>query len=204
MIIYTTKLMRDRYKIKMPEDYVINKNIVDDLIEKESGDRMLEWGAKLFYFTGRKCIQIVHFASKFTVFLCDIKVADLPNVGKYLSMYLYDIYSDDTQMTFLLERFFSESPVICFSKLTDRSAISTLNKTQLDFTWDGKRFYRYIENGVLKTREINKDVNTDWFFTQKIDGKTEYFFAKDRFRQLLLERYKLNPDFNLPPFDTRC
>ncbi len=68
MIIYTTKLMRDRYKIKMSEDYIINKDIVGELIEKESGDRMLEWGAKLFYFTGGKCIQRDHFASKITVF----------------------------------------------------------------------------------------------------------------------------------------
>lgn len=189
MIIYTTKLMRDRYKIKMPEDYVLNKDEVDMILAKDSGDRMHEWGAKLFYFDRRKCIQLCHFASKLTVFLCDIKMEDLSNVGNYLSMYLYDLYSDDETVKNLMDRLFDETPVVCFSKLTDRSTISTLNRTQSDFAWDGYRFYKYIENGILKAREFNREANEEYIQSQKIDGKTYYFCAKDRFRQLLLERY---------------
>lgn len=34
MIIYTTKLTRERYKIKMPEDYVLNKDVADFILER--------------------------------------------------------------------------------------------------------------------------------------------------------------------------
>ena len=150
---------------------------------------MFEWGAKLFYFDRRKCIQLSHFASKFTVFLCDIKKEEIKDVGHLLASYLLDIYSDDRQMTLLLERFFNENYAVMFAKLTDKSAISTLNRTQSDFAMDGYRFYRYIENGILKIRQINRDVNEHYIQTQKIDGKTYAFCAKKRFRQLLLEYY---------------
>ena len=84
------------------------------------------------------------------------------------------------------------TPIVCFDKLTDKSAISTLNRTQSDFAFDGYRFYDYIENGILKTRQINEEVNTTWLVTQKIDGKTTYFYPKERFRDLLRERYGNN------------
>lgn len=189
MIIYTTKLMRERYKIKMPEEYVLNKDVVEAILNKDGGDRMHEWGAKLFYFDKRKCIQLCHFASKLTIYLCDIKVGDLANVGTYLSMYLYDLYSDDELVINLMDRLFNETPVVCFSKLTDRSIISTLNRTQIDFAWDGYLFYDYIENGILKGRDINRRVNEAYIQSQRINGKTYYFCAKKYFRQLLLERY---------------
>ena len=165
------------------------KGVKNAVIEKERGDRMLEWGAKLFYFDRRKCIQLSHFASKFTLFLCDIKVKDLSLIGEYICGCLYDIYSDDKKTCELLERYFMSTPIVCFDKLTDKSAISTLNRTQSVFAFDGYLFYDYIENGILKTRQINEDVNTSWLVTQKIDGKTTYFYPKERFRDLLRERY---------------
>jgi hypothetical protein len=69
------------------------------VIEKESGDKLLEWGAKLFYFDRRKCIQVVNFASKFTLFLIDIKVIDLENVGDMMAHYLLELYKSDREMT---------------------------------------------------------------------------------------------------------
>lgn len=192
MIIYTTKLLRDRYKLNMPEECANNAKTIKSIIEKERGDRMLEWGAKLFYFDRRKCIQLSHFASKFTLFLCDIKEKDLSIIGDYICGYLYDIYSDDEKTCELLERYFMSTPIVCFDKLTDKSAISTLNRTQSDFAFDGYRFYDYIENGILKTRQINEEVNTNWLVTQKINEKTTCFYPKERFRELLWERYGNN------------
>lgn len=191
MIFYVTKQTFERYKLKMPEDMSFPMNeIAKATIARESGNRLLEWGGKLFYFDRRKCIQFVNFASKFTLFLIDIKVDELPMVGNYIANYLLDIYSGDKKMIKLLERFFEEHPACCFSKLTDKSAISTLNRTQWTFAEDGYRFYDYIENGILNTREINKKVNTDWIFTQKINGKTEYFYAADKFKELLINMYE--------------
>ena len=131
MLIYVTKETFDKYKLKLPKDL---KPPLDELaqtvMEKETGDRLCEWGGKLFYFDRRKCIQIVNFASKFTLFLVDVKLRDLPNIGDYIAEYIFDIYSEDKEMLSALERMFEEHRYMCFSKLTDKSIISTLNSTQ--------------------------------------------------------------------------
>lgn len=191
MIFYVTKQTFERYKLKMPEDLSFPMNeIAKATLKKESGNRLLEWGGKLFYFDKRKCIQFVNFASKLTIFVFDIKMDDLPMVGNYIANYLLDIYSNDKTMIKYLKRLFEEHLACCFSKLTDKSAISTLNRTQWTFAEDGYRFYDFIENGILNTRKINKLVNTDWLFTQKTNGTTEYFYAADKFKKLLTEKYE--------------
>ena len=190
MIIYVTKETSDKYKLKLPKDL---KPPLDELaravIEKEAGDRLCEWGGKLFYFDRRKCIQIVNFASKFTLFLVDIKLSDLPNIGAYIAEYIFDIYSEDKEMLSALERMFEDHRYMCFSKLTDKSIISTLNSTQSRFAEDGYRFYDFISDGVLHTKDINRKINSDWLFTMTINKKTDYFYAREKFRALVLEQY---------------
>ena len=190
MIMYVTKETFERYKLKPPEDL---KPPLDELartvIEKEAGDRLCEWGGKLFYFDRRKCIQIVNFASKFTLFLVDVKLSDLPNIGDYIAEYIFDIYSADKEMLSALGRMFEEHRYMCFSKLTDKSIISTLNSTQSRFAEDGYRFYDFISDGILHTKDINRKINCDWLFTMTINKKTDYFYACEKFRELVLERY---------------
>lgn len=190
MIIYATKLTFERYKIKLPHELRPPMDqIVKAVIEEEQGTLIHEWGAKLFYFDRRKCIQIVNFASKLTFFLVDIKVADLQNLGDIIAHYLFKLYEDDEQMTKALERMFEESPALCFEKLTDKGAIATLNQTQLRFACDGYRFYDYIRDGILHASEINRDVNFEWLFTMKTGGETEYFYAGEKFRKIVLASY---------------
>ena len=190
MIIYVTKETFDKYKLKRPEDL---KPPLDELartvMEKEAGDRLCEWGGKLFHFDRRKCIQIVNFASKFTLFLVDVKLSDLPNIGDYIAEYIFDIYSEDKEMLSALNRMFEEHQYMCFSKLTDKSIISTLNSTQSRFAEDGYRFYDFISDGVLHTKDINRKINSDWLFTMTINKKTDYFYAREKFRALVLEQY---------------
>ena len=190
MIIYVTKETSDKYKLKLPKDL---KPPLDELaravIEKEAGDRLCEWGGKLFYFDRRKCIQIVNFASKFTLFLVDFKLSDLPNIGDYIAEYIFDIYSEDKEMLSALNRMFEEHQYMCFSKLTDKSIISTLNSTQSRFAEDGYRFYDFISEGILHTKDINRKINSDWLFTMTINKKTDYFYAREKFRALVLEQY---------------
>lgn len=190
MIIYVTKQTFDRYKLKLPEDLKPPMNqLAQAVIEKESGDNLCEWGGKLFYFDRRKCIQIVNFASKFTLFLVDVKMKDLLDIGDYIANYLFDIYSTDKEMGKALERMFEEHQLLCFSKLKNRSIIATLNKTQTRFANNGYRFYDFIRNGILHTREINYKVNFDWIFTMKNNGKINYFYSGEKFRDLVLEKY---------------
>ncbi len=192
MIIYATKQTVDRYGIKMPENFQdpVVRPIIIDVYNNEKDDRLLEWGAKLFYFDRRKCIQICNFASKLTIVLVDIKKADLEVVGDLVARYLMDIYSDNKRMTILLERFFKEHPLACFAKLTDRKIISTMNRFQSIYLKDGYRLYDFIENGILMTRKLNRKINNEYIVTDKINGKTEYYYPAERFKELLINYYK--------------
>lgn len=84
---------------------------------------------------------------------------------------------------------FETNPITCFAKLTDKSAIAMLNTTQSRFADDGYRFYEFIRDGVLHTLEINHAVNFNWLFTMKVDKKTDYFYAGEKFKELVLKRY---------------
>ena len=123
------------------------------------------------------------------MFLVDIKLSDLPNIGAYIAEYIFDIYSEDKEMLSALERMFEDHRYMCFSKLTDKSIISTLNSTQSRFAEDGYRFYDFISDGVLHTKDINRKINSDWLFTMTINKKTDYFYAREKFRALVLEQY---------------
>ncbi|MEF9922908.1 MAG: hypothetical protein RR769_08300 [Anaerovoracaceae bacterium] len=190
MIIYATKQTFERYKLKLPSELSPTSNVIaETVIKNESGNKLLEWGAKLFYFDKRKCIQMVNFASKFTLFLVDVKVADLENVGDMIAFYLLELYKDDKQMTAALKKMFEVNPLTCFAKLTDKSAIATLNTTQRGFADDGYRFYEFIRGGILHTMEINYEMNFKWLFTMKTGEKTEYIYAGEKLREIVLERY---------------
>ena len=180
MIIYATKQTFERYKLKLPSELSSSINILaETAIKNEGGDRLLEWGAKLFYFDKRKCIQVVNFASKFTLFLVDVKVSDLENIGDIMAHYMIELY----------KKMFEKNPVTYFAKLMDKGVIATLNNTQSRYLDDGYYLYEFIRDGILYTMEINHKVNFDWLFTMKINGKTEYIYAGEKFKEIVLERY---------------
>lgn len=190
MILYMTKQTVDRYKLKMPEEMNAPMDkLAQAVIAQECGDKVCEWGGKLFYFDHRKCIQLVNFASKLTLFLFDIKMKDIPDLGDYVVEYIFGLYSEDEEMLDALKHMFKVHPMMCFARLKDKSAISTLNTTQVGFAEDGYRFYDFISDGILRTREINYRVNFEWLFTMKIDGKTEYIHAGERFREIVIDKY---------------
>ncbi len=191
MIIYPTKKTVERFNIPMPTDFEYEKtrNYVQSVINAEKDDRLLQWGMKIFYFDGRKCLQVSNFASKLTFFFIDIKKSEFSSVPHWLTMFMNELYEDDTQMQALIEQFFLEHNVICFDKLTDKAAIATLNRTEIDFLWSGDRLYKYISDNILHSRQLNNDVNRDYLVTIKINGKTDYVFPAEYFKKLLIERY---------------
>jgi len=148
-----------------------------------------EWGIKLFYCDGKKCLQAVNFASKFTLFLFDIKIEDLVNIGSLMVEYMLDLYQDDPEMIKCLHRMFEQDQYIAFAPLKNRSMISTLNLTQSDYAFDGQRFWEYVKNGVLHTREINRDVNFNYFFTYTAIGLKDYYLPAELFRELVVKAY---------------
>jgi hypothetical protein len=191
MILYATKQTIERCKIKMPHQmHHVSELASNQILKEQQGDALLEWGLKLFYFDRRKCIQAMNFASKLTIFLFDVKIDDMEYVANSIALYLMDLYKTDKRIVFLLEKYFSQYSLCTYSKLTNRSIISSLNRNQLDFANDGYAFFNYIENGILQTRKINYDVNFHWLVTQSINGKTDYHYSGELFRALLLDRYK--------------
>lgn len=190
MILYFTKQTIDRYKIRLPDEMDDeHKAIAEVLMGQEQGDSLLEWGGKLFYFDRRKCIQVVNFASKFTLFLVDVKKDNIEDIPDFMMTYIYDIFYDDKEMTAAIDKMVEESPITCFDRLKDKSAISTLNRIQLDFLQDGYYLYNFIQDGILHTREVNRKVNFNWLTTVTVDGKKNYYYPGEIFREMVLERF---------------
>ena len=149
MILYATKQTIKDLNIPMVEELsTFNRMMAQKVLKEQTDDRLLEWGLKLFYFDGRKCVQAVNYASKLTVFLFDIKEEEIAYIANGIAIYLMDIYEQDKHMTKILEKFFEDYPACTFSKITDRSIIASLNHNQFEFADDGDAFYKYIESRV--------------------------------------------------------
>ena len=191
MILYATKQTIEDLNIPMIEELSqFNKIMAQKVIEEQTNDRLLEWGLKIFYFDNRKCVQAINYASKLTIFLFDIKEEEIVYIANGIAIYLMDIYEKDKNMIKVLEKFFKDYPACTFSKITDRSIIASLNHNQFEFADNGYAFYDYIENGILKSKEINKKFNWNELTTQIINGKKDYIYPAEYFRELLLNRYK--------------
>ena len=189
MIYYATKETMQRYKLKTPEQLRPEiAPLVQAVVQRERGNRIYEWGCKLFYFDRRKCLQVMHFETKLVVFLVDLKMKDLEHAANAVANYLMDMYSDDVQMRKALENYFTASPLVCFDRITDRSIIASMNAVQTRWAWDGYRFYDYIQDGILHTRRINREVN-EMPVTRKVNGKEEWFVPYELFSQTIKKRF---------------
>lgn len=190
IIFYYTKQTIDRHKLDMLEDQKDPiRSISHTVIEKEKGDRLLEWGGKLFYFDRRKSIQLVNFASKFTIIAVDIKKEMFPETSNLAAHYMMNLYSDDKTMQNALERMFEEHQLSVMDRLKDRSCVATLNYTQRTFLGDGDALYYHIRDGVLHTMEINHYINFEHIFTRRAGKKTEYFQPGILFREMMIDRF---------------
>ena len=184
MIIYGTKQTMERYGLS--DELHTESNIVPIQIGQEQGNPLHEWGAKIFYFERKKCLQVCNFASKFSLFLFNLKKNDIDLIGELMAFYIYEMYSEDKDMQSALVELLGLRPAVCFSKLTDRRIIASLNAAQRMFAGDGDYFYQFMYDDVLDTFEINYRYNFEYFVTDKIDGKTQYYFPGERFRELVL------------------
>ena len=191
MIFYATKKTFERYKLKEPHEFSdeFTREIVTSAFEHQKGDSFKEWALKLFYFDRRKCIACVNFATKLTIFLVDIKVADLTDIGNYISYYIQHIFEKDAEIQPYLEKYMTDEPFCMFAPLKNKSAIASVNHAVSDFAYDGYRFYNYIENGILNTHKLNYDANFNNLTTALVDGKKEYIFPGRHFKQLIIEHY---------------
>lgn len=192
MIFYATKQTVERYKLPMPEDIhnPVQELTTEKILSNEAGDPMLEWGMKLFYFDRRKCLQLIHFASRMAFFLVDIRIKELHLIGEYLPGYIHDLFYDDKEMGTLIDRWLKEHPIVVYDHLKDRSMIAQLNFTQREFLNDGYTLYEYFKDGILQTRKLNYHYNWSYIPGGKTaDGTRDFRYGAERFRDVLKSYY---------------
>lgn len=187
MIIYATNETMKRYNLKCPNEVISPeiKELSRLVVEKEKGDPLYAWGMKLFYFNGRKCVQFMNAQTRITVFLFFKNMADRGILLNDVAHYLLWLYDDDLKMQDALKKYYNSSPLATFDKITDRSLISTLNYNEMCFN---NVIERYVENGVLQTKKINRSV-ANYLTTVTINGKKQYVVPKEIFREAIMKRF---------------
>lgn len=191
MILYITKKTKDRFNIPLYSELTDELELLARNILVKEQDDIFKWGVKIFYFDRRKCLQIMNFASKVSIFLIDIKVQDVKEISNMLAHYLKIIYEDDLEVVELLDRYFKETPISFFDTLKDRSVIGSLNHNERYFLEGGYRLYDFIENGTLHTIRLNKQFNFRYIVGKKSNGKTEYNVPGEEFKKMLSQRYEI-------------
>ena len=191
MILYITKKTKDRFNIPLFSELTDELELLARNILVKEQDDIFKWGVKIFYFDRRKCLQIMNFASKVSIFLIDIKVQDVKEISNMLAHYLKIIYEDDLEVVELLDRYFKETPISFFDTLKDRSVIGSLNHNERYFLEGGYRLYDFIENGTLHTIRLNKQFNFRYIVGKKSNGKTEYIVPGEEFKKMLSQRYEI-------------
>lgn len=205
MVIYATKKAFERYNLKMPEEM---KNPLfaaasKATIERESGDRLCEWGVKLFYFTGKKCLLLTNFETKLCIVLVDFKVGNLAEIGNWIITYLIELYKNDKEMLDCMEIFFAEHSACCFSRLKDKVAISVLNHAESDYLFYGNRLYDFLEGNVLQTKKPVYNMNFDRLIGYKDENGSKYYeFPGVKFREAMIKRYGNRAKELHPPIDS--
>lgn len=187
MIFCATRKTFERYHMPLPEKKQTSVTGVGKGIPR--GDRVYAWGCKIFYFDRRKSLQLVHYDTRLTVFLVDIKIADSTSVALALLDSLRRLYFDDPAMLDAVERYVASSLDSSYRPISDRRVIATLNRTQREFARDGYVFYDYYENGMVNTARANADVNAVPF-NRRWGKKTESCRPYDLFRKRLLSRFR--------------
>lgn len=192
MIFYATKKTIECYKITLPDD-IKDPSLqaaAQAVLVSEAGNPMLEWGMKIFYFDRRKCLQVVHFASRMAFFLVDIKQSELNQIAPLVTRYLYDLFADDPEILKLTNRLISDHPSIVVDQLKNRSIISQLNFTQRNYLDDGYRLYDYMDNGILRTLDLSHEYNRNYISGGKTpDGKRDYRYGAERFKEAIMAYY---------------
>lgn len=180
MVIYLTKETISRYGISLNQDL--------DEFEKIQEQNLFHWGGKIFYLGGKKCIQLLNFASKLCICLFFINKKDLADLEDLVFGYLKEIYKDDFQMTWILDDYYKDMGPRAYGPLKDRRVIASLNKNQLDLI-ESRILDDYVEDYMVQTIDFNNFINTCWV-SDMVNGKREYIKPEERFAELLKEYYR--------------
>ena len=178
MEYYATKLTIDRFRLPQQES-----------AKPDEVDELFQWGLKVFYFEKKKCLQILNFASKLTVFLYDVKVKDTENIPELLQRNLWPLFEQDEEIHSALKWFLGQLNPAVYAPLQNRSIVSSLNYNQTYYLMDGAELLQYLEDGKPNMTELNAAYNFRFLVGKKINGKTDYIVPAEEFKKLLMEKY---------------
>ncbi len=177
MIIYGTKQTVDRYKIDVEEC-------------NEQVDDLFKFGIKIFYYNGKKCLQVINFATKLTIVLYNVNKADLKHLDEIISVRIFEIFKEDEDFVQLLAKYFTDAIGIQFGKLSNRSMTSSLNRNEYMFIEDlAVEEFNDIDT-FFPHYDMNKFINFENLATKIINKKTRYFYPAKEFKQAVIEYYK--------------
>ena len=190
MVLYITQRTADKYLLKMPHELSNPmKPVVYEVMRRERGKSIFEWGAKLFYFEGKKCLQVMNFETKLTFFLFNVTMTVMEELAKWLVDYMFLLYSDNDKMTKCIKKYVDDSKFIYFDLLEDKNIITTINHTHRIFVEEERRLYDFMDNGVPNVAEINRKINFEWFFPKKEGDQICYFYSGKMFEEVLAKKY---------------
>lgn len=158
-------------------------------VESAEPDDLFQWGLKVFYFQKNKCLQILNFASKLTVFLYDVKIKDTENIPELLEQNLWTLFQQDEEIHTALKWYLGQLNSVVYAPLKNRSIVSSLNYNQTHYLLDGAELLLYLEDGKPNMMQLNAAYNFRFLVGKKIDGKTDFIVPAEEFKKLLMEMY---------------
>lgn len=152
---------------------------------------IFSWGAKVFYIQGKKSLQIMNMASKLTFVIIDIANKDLEEINELIYAYMIELMWDDASIRDFIQQYINDDSEkkLNFYYLKERSTISSLNYTQRTLLDDPEFIYSFVKDGILNVSEMNYYLNREYLVTIPIDGKKEYYYASEYFKDLLVLYY---------------
>ena len=193
MIIYATAKTRERFGMT---DIFADPNADEALLaaaKEDLGEELQQWGAKLFYFDGRKSLLLCNVATKFMVVLAGLRKSDVDDIGNQLAFVTMNLYRDDPEMMAALARMFGESPDPAFAKLTDKRIISQLNMIEGRQLADGWLLWKHIDDeGILHLIDVARYLDFEFPVAdrKRYEGGVYGFYrAGERFRDEVLAAF---------------
>ncbi len=173
-----TKQTIERFNIQLDSEVVTEDSMI------------FNFAMKLFYANGKKCLQIIHVKTKLTIILYDVKNSDIKNIDIRIKQEIYKLFKEDIAFTEYLDKFFEYNTNLTFGKLSNRSAISTLNRTERMFIEDLEIFYMDEDTGKVVCDEILHEINFNYFMTITENKKTRYMLTGEEFKETLTSWFR--------------
>lgn len=164
------------------------KAVSESVISSEQGNALCEWGLKLFYLNGMKCLQAMNYASKFTVVLCNVRKADLKDVGNLIADSMLKVYEQDSETYEALVKIVRSHPIVAWDKMTNKTVLSSMNIIEEGFLTNPDFYDKFIDkNGNLDCLSMNTWLNFEYITSGAFVGSKKYIFPGELMKELVLK-----------------